>query len=199
MKVTSFFRTSFNFMKTFYRFSAEQTATPTTTEPLKEKVVVTPEENNVHLKPYNKDKYEVPSSKIKYATGYALLDIEPMPRARIMKLCYILMDRLKEIPEDAMFRIYSEEKFKYIMRHTDETEDIRTLEETFGHESIEIFIQCLHNELQLIEHMKVVQPWVARDQNTELHKFIKTHRIPLKHEKQTRPEREKVQFIDAKK
>jgi len=116
-----------------------------------------------------------------------------------MKLCYILMDKLKDIPEEAMFRIYTEEKLKYIMRHTDENEDIRVLEETFAHESIEIFIQNLHNELQLIEHMKVVKPWVARDENVELYKFIKENKIPLKHQKLTRPEREKVQFIDAKK
>jgi hypothetical protein len=31
-----------------------------------------------------------------------------------------------------MYRIYTEEKLKYIMRNTDETEDVRTLEETFG-------------------------------------------------------------------
>jgi len=55
-----------------------------------------------------------------------------MPRAKIMKICYIILDKLKEIPEDAMYRIYTEEKLKYIMRNTDEIEDIRTLEETFG-------------------------------------------------------------------
>jgi len=116
-----------------------------------------------------------------------------------MKLCYILMDRLKEIPEEAMFRLYTEEKLKYIMRQTDETEDIRTLEETFGHESIEMFIQCLHQELTLIDHMKVVEPWIARDENVDLYKYIKTNKIPLKYEKYTRPDREKVHFIEPKK
>jgi ETC complex I subunit conserved region. len=49
-----------------------------------------------------------------------------------MKLCYIIFDKLKEIPADAMYRIYTEEKLKYIMKQTDEIEDIRTLEEVFG-------------------------------------------------------------------
>ena len=49
-----------------------------------------------------------------------------------MKICYIILDKLKEIPEEAMYRIYTEEKLKFIMRQTDEIEDIRTLEETFG-------------------------------------------------------------------
>jgi len=57
-----------------------------------------------------------------------------------MKLCYILMDRIKTVPEEALYRIYTEEKIKYIMKLTDEIEDTRTLEEEFGHESIEIFI-----------------------------------------------------------
>lgn len=45
----------------------------------------------VHLRPYDKEKYEVPSTKIKFATGYALLDVEPMPRAKIMKVCYNIL------------------------------------------------------------------------------------------------------------
>lgn len=55
-----------------------------------------------------------------------------MPRAKIMKICYIVLDKLKDIPSDAMYRIYTEEKLKYIMKQTDEIADIRTLEEVFG-------------------------------------------------------------------
>ena len=42
------------------------------------------------------------------------------------------MDKLKEIPSEAMYKIYTEEKLKYIMKITDETHDIRELEEQFG-------------------------------------------------------------------
>jgi len=48
-----------------------------------------------------------------------------MPRAKIMKISYNILDKLKEIPETAMYRIYTEEKVKYIMKLTDEIEDIR--------------------------------------------------------------------------
>ena len=51
-----------------------------------------------------------------------------------MKLSYIILDKLKEIPEKALYRVYTEEKIKYIMKLTDEIEDIRTLEEEFGKE-----------------------------------------------------------------
>ena len=50
------------------------------------------------------------------------------------------MEKVKCCPEDAMYRIYTEEKVKYIMKLTDEIEDIRTLEEELGHDSIELFI-----------------------------------------------------------
>ena len=70
---------------------------------------------------------------MKYSSGYALLDVEPFPRQRVMKLCYMIMDKLKEVPEEAMYRVYTEEKIKYIMKLTDEIEDIKTLEEEFGY------------------------------------------------------------------
>lgn len=86
-------------------------------------------------------------------SGYALLDLEPMPRAKIMKICYTLLDRLKEIPEKALYRIYTEEKVKYIMRLTDEIDDIRRLEEELGKNIyfgffFEFFISFFHNCLK---------------------------------------------------
>lgn len=87
----------------------------------------------MHLRPYDAKKYEVPSTKLKLTTGFAFLDVEPMPRAKIMKICYIVLDRLKkEIPEGVLYRVYTEEKMKYIMRLTDSIEDIRRLENEFG-------------------------------------------------------------------
>ena len=120
------------------------------------------------------------------ATGYALLDVEPMPRAKIMKICYNVLDKIKKIPEEAMYRIYTEEKLKYIMKLTDEIEDIRTLEEELGHESIEIFIQALYKELDLVDYMYDGKPWISRDTDgseAEIYKFLKTPASELKHQK----------------
>jgi hypothetical protein len=53
------------------------------------------------------EEYRDLSSKIKQSTGYALLEVEPFPRMKIMKLGLIILEDLKlKIPEDAMFRIY---------------------------------------------------------------------------------------------
>ena len=51
--------------------------------------------------------------------------MEPFPRQRIMKLSYMILDKLKTIPEEAMYRVYTEEKIKYIMKLTDEIENIQ--------------------------------------------------------------------------
>lgn len=45
-----------------------------------------------------------------------MVQIEPFPRARIMKICYnTLAEVRKGIPEDYIFRILIEEKTKFIM------------------------------------------------------------------------------------
>lgn len=57
-----------------------------------------------------------------------MVQIEPFPRARIMKICYnILADVKKGIPEDSGFRILTEEKMKYIMNVVDKEEDPQQL------------------------------------------------------------------------
>lgn len=58
--------------------------------------------------------------------GYAMLQIEPFPRARIMKICYNFLEQVKiGIPEDWVDRIYFEERTKYVMEITDKIEDVQ--------------------------------------------------------------------------
>jgi NADH dehydrogenase (ubiquinone) 1 alpha subcomplex subunit 5 len=56
------------------------------------------------LRPYDGKKYEVPSKKLKLTTGYAFLDVEPIPRAKIMKISYMILEKLKDIPEKVLYR-----------------------------------------------------------------------------------------------
>lgn len=66
------------------------------------------EEPAVHLRPYDSKKYEIPSTKLKLTTGYSFLDVEPVPRAKIMKICYMVLDRMKVLPEKALYRYLNE-------------------------------------------------------------------------------------------
>jgi NADH dehydrogenase (ubiquinone) 1 alpha subcomplex subunit 5 len=45
------------------------------------------------------------------------------------------------------------------MRLTDQIEDVRRLEEEFGFETIEYFIQSLANEINLVDYAKQLKPW----------------------------------------
>ena len=63
-----------------------------------------------------------------YHAGYALIQIEPFPRARIMKICYnILADIRNGIHEEYLFRILVEERTKFIMEIVDEEDDVQNL------------------------------------------------------------------------
>ena len=67
--------------------------------------------NNINL-----EDYRDMNSKIKKFSGYSLLQVEPFPRMKIMKLGLIILENLRlKIPEDAMFRIYLGSKLYTIL------------------------------------------------------------------------------------
>lgn len=47
-----------------------------------------------------------------------------------MKLGYHILEKIKMAPEESFYRMYTEEKIKWIMEKVDETEDIETIERT---------------------------------------------------------------------
>lgn len=65
MQSKTLLRTSFNIVKSFVRFSTEASSTPAPQQTKEKTVTETQEETPVHLRPYNKSKYEVPSTKLK--------------------------------------------------------------------------------------------------------------------------------------
>ena len=76
------------------------------------------------------------------------MEVEPFPRAKIMKTCYHIMEQLSiGFPENSIYRIYNEERTKYFMKIVDETNDVEVLEDIFGVEVIEIFIDSLVRQL----------------------------------------------------
>ena len=119
--------------------------------------------------PYTVDEndYKDMDSKLKYTTGYSLIDVEPFPRYKLMKLGKHFLHRYKnEIPEDAGFRIYQEEKIKWIMEMVHENKDIFTLEQKLDTDCIESYIENLSDENFLIDWMKKEQPWNFEPEET---------------------------------
>lgn len=116
----------------------------------------------------NLEDYRDLDEPIKHSTGYALLEVEPFPRLKIMKLSMIILKELQRgIPEDALYRIYTEEKFKYIMELTHDNKNISDLEDILGFETIEYFIEQMAREYDLIEFMRQEKPWEEEEKNEE--------------------------------
>lgn len=86
--------------------------------------------------------------------------MDPFPRAKLMKLGYLILDKVKACPEDSIYRLLTEEKIKWIMQKVDSIEDIKELEKVISAgDAIEITIQELNNEYHMIDQVLVMKPW----------------------------------------
>ena len=55
----------------------------------------------------NLNDYKDLDTRVKRISGYAMMQVEPLPRFRIMKLGLIILKKLEEdVPKNAMFRVY---------------------------------------------------------------------------------------------
>ncbi len=114
----------------------------------------------------NPEDYRDLDQKVKYKTGYAIMEVEPFPRLKIMEIgLHILAKLKKEIPATAFYRIYTEEYVKYVMEITHETPNVKLLEKKIGIDCIEMFIESFAMEVVAVDGMKVAKPWI--DQQTE--------------------------------
>ena len=119
-------------------------------------------------------------------------------RDSIMKLGYIILDKVKAVPEKALFRIYQEEKIRWIMEQTDATEDIQELEMILGDDSIERFIQIMTSEIQLVEEMLKEKPWDLHPTEEQLRimRRFEYKASELKFDRHTRDPREVKEFLE---
>ncbi|CAM6002362.1 unnamed protein product [Sphagnum balticum] len=83
----------------------------------------------VHLKPYDRARYEQP------------------------------LQRIKLNSETSVYRIFQEERTKYIMKIVDEEPDVERLEDYFAVETIEIFIDNLVGQLEVINAFRERRVW----------------------------------------
>jgi NADH dehydrogenase (ubiquinone) 1 alpha subcomplex subunit 5 len=125
--------------------------------------------------------------------------VEPFPRAKIMKTCYHIMEQLsKGFPETSIYRIYNEERTKYFMKIVDETTDIEELEDHFGVETIELFIDNLVGQLEIINIMRHSKIWEMEDR-TDIDEDLIDSLTPQRHVPRPayrKPEKSKVNFVE---
>ncbi|TNV75801.1 hypothetical protein FGO68_gene924 [Halteria grandinella] len=96
---------------------------------------------------------------LKLSTGIAHLDVEPFPRMKLMKLYYLTLEEIKDLPDKYGYKFLSQELTRFRMKTVDETRSIRQIEEKVASGLIEELIYQAHNELKLIRIMKSWKPW----------------------------------------
>ena len=96
---------------------------------------------------------------LKLSTGIAMLDVEPFPRMKLMKLYYLTLQELKDLPDVYGYKVVSQELTRYRMKVVDDNMSIRSIENTIAHGLIEELIFQAHNEIKLLRIMKHWKPW----------------------------------------
>ena len=116
-----------------------------------------------------------------------------------MKTCYHIMEQLSiGFPETSIYRIYNEERTKYMMKVVDETQDVEELEEFFGVETIELFIDTLVGQLEVINIMRHSKIW-EKENNENFDPEYMSNVMPeeeVKNPAYKKPERPKTSFVE---
>lgn len=100
------------------------------------------------------NKYMHHKGKLKPSTAASLADVEPFPRLKIMMLCSIINDLVKEFDIEFIYARVIKEFIKYVMEVVDEHESIAEIETAFPkYESIENLIEKLHDEVTLLRYL----------------------------------------------
>ena len=77
---------------------------------------------------------------LKLTTGIAFLDVEPFPRMQLMKLYYLTLEELRDMPDQYGYKFLSQELTRFRMKVVDETKSIRAIEDKISAGLIEELI-----------------------------------------------------------
>ena len=108
---------------------------------------------------FDHKKYMEHDGPLKLSTGIAFLDVDPFPRMKLMKLYYLTLQEIKELPEAYGYRILSRELTRWRMQVVDENRSVRAIEEKISSGLVEELILQAHNELKLLRIVKQWRPW----------------------------------------
>ena len=96
---------------------------------------------------------------LKLSTGQAFMDVEPFPRMKLMKLYYLILQEINELPDEYGYKLYCREQTRWRMKVVDEHESVRAIEEKIAAGLAEELIYAAHNEIKLLRIMKAWKPW----------------------------------------
>lgn len=109
--------------------------------------------------PFDHPAYDTESTK--QNTGDAI-QVEIWPRRKLKELYVYTLEYLKDLPEDAGYRIIVEELTRFRLKVVESTEDHSEIEQKIGYGYMEELIEAAKNEITLIGIMKHEKPWEPR-------------------------------------
>ena len=116
---------------------------------------------------FDHKRYMHHTGPLKISTGQAFLDVEPFPRMKLMKLYYLILQEVQNLPDEYGYKYYSREQTRFRMKMVDENESIRAIEEKIAGGIVEELIFSAHNELKLLRIMQKWRPWEMYNLNFE--------------------------------
>ena len=119
---------------------------------------------------FDHKRYMEHDGPLKMSTGIAWLDVEPFPRMKLMKLYYLILQELSDLPDEYGYKLYCRELTRYRMKIVDENMSIRTIEEKVACGLVEQLIAQAHNELKLLRIMQKWRPWEMYMQDADIDK-----------------------------
>ena len=123
---------------------------------------------------FDHKKYMHHTGPLKLSTGFSMVDVEPFPRMKLMKLYYLILQEVNDLPEEYGYKYYVREQTRWRMKIVDETESVRAIEEKIAYGMVEELIQAAHNELKLLRIMQRWRPWemYKEDESFEKERLI---------------------------
>lgn len=119
---------------------------------------------------FDHQRYMKHEGPLKLSTGIAYLDVEPFPRMKLMKLYYLAIAELDQLPDEYGYKFLAREFTRFRMKVVDETLSIREIETKIAAGLVEELIYQAHNEIKLLRIMKKWQPWKEFAENE---KYVK--------------------------
>ena len=77
---------------------------------------------------------------LKLSTGIAFMDVEPFPRMKLMKLYYLTLEELRDMPDKYGYKFLCQELTRFRMKVVDENKSIRAIEDRISAGLIEELI-----------------------------------------------------------
>ena len=78
---------------------------------------------------------------------------------KLMKLYYMILAELNDLPDEYGYKFLSREATRFRMKVVDENMQVRAIEDKISAGLIEELIFQAHNEIKLLHIMKKWQPW----------------------------------------